>query len=631
MQCSPDRRSSMLLRRRRSAVAATLLAALWLLPSLALGDDPENCLLCHQFRGLSRYDRSADRVHLFTVDPNYIHRLEGPHARLACTACHPRDEVAEIPHRPVSPVNCLQTCHLSTSDEVDRQFSHQNIALMLAASAHQPDKLAAAKLLGGPLLQKDQSTCLYCHDEPVFRTLDWAGQITGTLSDRLDRCDVCHLTQVPADVAYYVRHVGARLQPARPPLEQAQICAVCHADAEFLHNTGLHNAVASYVGSFHGKAALLGDEHTAECVDCHVSRGANVHQMLGQADPRSAVHVDNAAQSCRSPQCHPRADVALSAAGVHLNLWGQRATLEYGVALAFIILTIFSFGPSLVICLLELFQIVIGRHHERGPALHHLVENILRQPGGRQRLKRFTINQRVQHWILALLFVTLVLTGFPMKFASAGWAQTLIQFFGGLRIARHIHHWAGITLVVGFAAHGVYALVTMLHKARQRQPDGTPVGLFRAAWNLPMLIRPDDLAKGGLYMMYLLGLRKHPPTFGRFTIKEKFEYLGVFWGTTLLGITGALLWGEQFFSHYIPGRALNIALIAHTYEAFLAMIHVGILHIVNVIFQPHVFPLSPATITGNTPSDELAEQHSDFVEDAARDLNVQLNTGGAHA
>jgi cytochrome b subunit of formate dehydrogenase len=96
----------------------------------------------------------------------------------------------------------------------------------------------------------------------------------------------------------------------------------------------------------------------------------------------------------------------------------------------------------------------------------------------------------------------------------------------------------------------------------------------------------------------------------------------VAWGTTLLGVTGLLLWGQQFFSHYITGRVFNIALIAHTYEAFLAVIHVGILHIVNVIFSPSVFPLSPATISGNTPAGELAEQHSEFVEEVARDLEI---------
>jgi formate dehydrogenase subunit gamma len=123
---------------------------------------------------------------------------------------------------------------------------------------------------------------------------------------------------------------------------------------------------------------------------------------------------------------------------------------------------------------------------------------------------------------------------------------------------------------------------------------------------------------------FLLGLRREPPTFGRFSVTEKFEYIGVFWGTTVLGLTGLFLWGVQVFSAYFSGRLFSVALIAHTYEAILAVIHVGILHIVNVVFSPNVFPLSRATITGVTPAVELAEVHADFVEDVARELGVRV-------
>jgi hypothetical protein len=123
---------------------------------------------------------------------------------------------------------------------------------------------------------------------------------------------------------------------------------------------------------------------------------------------------------------------------------------------------------------------------------------------------------------------------------------------------------------------------------------------------------------------FLLHLRHERPEFGRFTIKEKFEYLGVFWGTTLLGLTGLALWGQQITSHLVTGRVLNLALIAHTYEAFLAIIHVGILHIINVILEPAVFPLSPATITGQTPVIELAEEHVQQVREAAGALGIRL-------
>lgn len=84
------------------------------------------------------------------------------------------------------------------------------------------------------------------------------------------------------------------------------------------------------------------------------------------------------------------------------------------------------------------------------------------------------------------------------------------------------------------------------------------------------------------------------------------------------------------WSHFLGGRILTIAAIAHTYEAFLAVIHVGILHIVNVIFSPNVFPLSLAMITGQTPAPELAAGHSELVLQAARDAGIEPQPGDAH-
>jgi formate dehydrogenase subunit gamma len=279
---------------------------------------------------------------------------------------------------------------------------------------------------------------------------------------------------------------------------------------------------------------------------------------------------------------------------------------------------------------LELLQIVVGRHHEGRHEALALVQAVLAHPQGRRRLTRFTVSQRYQHWILVLLFTALAATGFPMKFADRPWAHTVVDTLGGLHVTRTIHHWAGVALVLGFLAHLVYALPTLLRIARQPTADGRPLGVWRAVWKLPMVIPPSEVRKAVQLMGYLLGLRREPPTFGRFSAKEKFEYIGVFWGTTLLGLTGLLLWGEQAFSRFFSGRVLNIALIAHTYEAFLAIIHVGILHIVNVIFSPHVFPLSRATITGRTPVAELADAHSDFVEEAARDLGVVMPENAPH-
>ena len=612
---------------RALCAAALLLAA----AVTAQAGDPDNCLLCHQYRGLGRWDAETSSAHIFYVDPEYYTAGLGPHARLACTDCHERSEVDIIPHKPVSAVNCARTCHLSGPNELDRRFGHQNVADMLESSQHSHETLTGLSFSGGPLLREGQSQCLYCHDEPLFRDPFGAAPVLDSLGSRtFDRCDVCHREQVPADVGYYLRHMASRLQPARPPLEMAQVCAICHSDTGILESHGMHDAVASFASSFHGKAAVLGNEDTPSCVSCHVAAGENVHLMLPPDDPRSAVHPAHVADSCRALACHPGADPSIAASAVHLDLLADPALLEFCVVAAFILLTIFSFGPSMLICVLELFGQVIGRTHHHAERMEKLVEALLAHPRGKRRLVRFTVNQRFQHWILAILFALLAITGFPMKFADQAWAKVVIDAFGGLNISRVVHHWAGLSLVAGFAVHVVYIFFGMLRRRRDARRRGEPrLGWLRSVLTLPMWIGPTDVRKFGELLLYLMFLKRHPPTFGRFTVKEKFEYLGVFWGTTLLGITGVMLWGEQLTSRMFGGRVFNVAIIAHSFEAFLAIIHVGILHIVNVIFAPAVFPLSRATLTGATPVAELAENHTEFVEEAARQLGVTVE-GAQH-
>lgn len=615
-------------RRRRCGFAGLAVLCALSGGAASLAQDRDNCLYCHQYRGLSRFDPISGKVQLFYIDPAYSHRMLGPHARLSCTDCHVGDEVRVIPHRPVTSVDCTRTCHLQSDVGIERRFTHANVAEMLDQSVHSRGTLESIEFDGRALLNENQSSCLYCHDEPVFRSPAQAiADINPVTQSTFDRCDTCHLEQVPLDVQYYLRHVAARLAPARSTLEMTQVCAVCHADRDVIAQFEMKSSVASYYRSFHGKAALLGDETTASCLDCHAAR-RNPHLMMKHEDPGSPVFASRIADTCRTTQCHPGADVTIAATAVHLDLPESTGTLEYMVAAFFIVITILTFGPSAAIVMLELLQLVVGRHRPGHHRVQQLTRVLLATREGRLRLRRFTVNQRVQHWVLALLFTLLALTGFPMKFADQAWSAFVIDLFGGLGVARIVHHWSGIALVAGFGLHMVYAAWGLLKEMSQRRREGRPITFVQAVNDLPMWMSPVDFRKAAQLMGYLLFLRPAPPTFGRFSVKEKFEYIGVFWGTTLLGITGIMLWGEQIVSHWLGGRWFNIAAIAHTYEAFLAVIHVGILHIVNVMFQPNVFPLSRATLTGDTPAPEMAEGHSEMIEAAAKDLGVAVEGGG---
>lgn len=589
-------------------------------------DDPEGCLFCHQYSGLSRYDAAAHRVHLFGIDPTYVRQLRGPHSQLNCTDCHLRDEVSVVPHKTLSKVDCTRQCHIAQPGGVERRFSHENISQMLEQGVHKIETLAKLEPSGGALLGADQSKCLYCHDEPLFR----ADALLAAAHERgadTTRCAACHGPQLPVNTSYMLRHVVARIQPVRPSLELAQVCSVCHSDPKLLAEQHQDDPVGSYVRSFHGKAVLLGDESAANCLDCHVGPGQNVHVLLGPKDPKSSVHFENLPDSCI--RCHKQADISIARAAVHLDLPRAVGSIDYLIAAAFVLITLGTFVPSAILVILELLQLVVGRHAHGHNEMRRLAERLERNPQGLRQLTRFTPWQRVQHWVLVLLFTSLVVTGFPLKFAAQPWAGAVIHQFGGLANSRAVHHWAGVGLMIGFGLHMFTALARAIRNAAKTAGNGQP-WIVRMQANLPMVMTPIDLARTGQLMAYLIGFRSERPQFGRFTGPEKFEYFGVMWGTMLLGVTGLLLWFPQFFSYWLGGRSFNIATVFHTYEAFLAIIHVGILHIVNVVLSPHVFPLSPATLSGRTPTSKLAEENGEFVLQVAAKMNLSVDSNEAH-
>ncbi|HEY8666062.1 MAG TPA: cytochrome b/b6 domain-containing protein, partial [Tepidisphaeraceae bacterium] len=547
----------------------------------------------------------------FYVDPNYFSLALGPHARLKCTDCHIRAEVEVFPHKEQTPVDCARTCHLNSPSKVESRFSHERVSNMLHSSVHGADTLKEAnKLLGLPLREK-QASCLLCHDEPTFRR---GGKSVAADDTPTKRCNTCHDEQNPVDTRHFFWHVEARSKPARNNQDLVRLCALCHSNEAVRAKFNLPDVTVSYLQSFHGKATLLGSQEAANCRDCHVGQLQNAHQMQPHLQPTAPTNPAHLPDTCRTPSCHRSAGQLITTAAVHLDMTKTRG-VEYFIACIFILLIVFTFGPSLLMTALKMVQIIVGRRDPEEHHLHHLAEELMAHPQGHEKLQHFNVHQRVQHWFLAITFILLVLTGFPMKFADRSWAAWLIREFGGISIARRIHHIAGALLIFGFFYHIVYVLLTI---GKNKRASGR--NIFHVLFTLPMMVTLDDLMQMNQLMMYLVGMRKSRPAGSRFNPEEKFEYIGVFWGTFVLGTTGVLMWFNAWTTRSLPGRILTIATLIHTFEAFLALLHVGIVHMVGVIFSPGVFPLSRAMFSGDTPTEELAEGHAGMLLAVEKDL-----------
>ena len=207
---------------------------------------------------------------------------------------------------------------------------------------------------------------------------------------------------------------------------------------------------------------------------------------------------------------------------------------------------------------------------------------------GKRYFIRLNLSERIQHFILLGCFIVLAVTGFmvmiPESLAQAlGGASETVFFYRGL-----LHRIAGIMMISVGIFHFMYLLFS---RAGRR-------------WLVDMLPRPRDLKDMIFNLFYYLGFKKEPPEFDRFSYKQKFEYGALIAGSTIMSVTGLLLWTEYKWSKFI----LDIAKLVHGMEAILACLAIIIWHLFEVYLMPRKSPITKTWITGLIDEDEMKEE-----------------------
>jgi cytochrome b subunit of formate dehydrogenase len=116
-------------------------------------------------------------------------------------------------------------------------------------------------------------------------------------------------------------------------------------------------------------------------------------------------------------------------------------------------------------------------------------------------------------------------------------------------------------------------------------------------------------------ILFNLGLSKSAPKFKRFSYVEKAEYWALIWGNAVMIITGILLWFDNTFIQIFPKGVLDVALVVHYYEAILASLAILIWHMYATVFNPEIYPMNPAWLTGKIPKDMFQHEHSAVPEE----------------
>lgn len=214
---------------------------------------------------------------------------------------------------------------------------------------------------------------------------------------------------------------------------------------------------------------------------------------------------------------------------------------------------------------------------------------------GERKFLRMTLNERYQHFCLLTSFITLVITGFALKFPESVWVTWFRNLVGenAFELRGDIHRVAAGLMVAVSLYHIGYVIFTKRGKK-----------LVKDLW-----FKKSDMKDFKESMKYYRGKISERPKFGRFSYIEKMEYWAVVWGTVVMGVTGTLLWFENLFLPVVSNYGMDIATAIHFYEAILASLAIVVWHFYFVIYNPDVYPMNKAWYTGYLTEEEMIKEH----------------------
>ncbi len=422
-------------------------------------------------------------------------------------------------------------------------------------------------------------TCGQCHKgvENDF----WEG-IHGKLVERGE-------TDSPVCTDCHGEHGILSPSDPRSPVSRVRLaeatCSPCHESAVLNEKYGLPTGrLTSFVDSYHGLKSKAGDTHVANCASCH-----GVHRILPSSDNTSTINPENLQHTCG--ECHPGISKELANAPIHgVGGEGLRTGVADIVAKIYIMAIIMIIGAMVVHWLIDLIrQIIIATK---------------RKP----QVRRMTLNEVWQHTFTLVSFFILVISGFALRFNESWLAKFFFGWEGGFELRGVIHRWAAVVFIITVIWHIVYLLIS--RRGRLFVKDMIP------EWK--------DFSDFFQKIAFNMGYRKEEPQFKRFSYIEKAEYWAIVWGTVVMVLTGFMLWFDNWFIHFLPKGALDVALVVHYYEAWLAFLAIMVWHLYSTVFNPRLYPMNPSWLTGMMPEEMYAEEHPLDLDSAKQETNEYI-------
>jgi len=545
--------------------------------------EPVDCSMCHD-----------DVAEEYLSSIHGQARAHGENDAPSCAACH-GDVHALVPSSdPQSPVHTLrlpETCGTCHSDpEMVQKFGipvakpieayHGSVHFRMAEEgAH-------------------SATCNSCHGtHAIYAANDPRSMVFHT--NVPDTCGDCHVEVTAAfqkSVHGIAAQHGAREAPVctdchgehriiAPDVESSPVfasnipkmtCGRCHGDLRLADKYDIStDSVSAYADSFHGLATRSGSVTVANCSSCH-----GVHDILPSWHPASHIHKDHLAETCGT--CHPGAGDRFAIGTVHKLNTDQEFAAVYWIRWIYLWLIWGTIGGMLV---------------HNGLDFYRKFKNPLPRPpaDARPTRIRMLLGFRIAHVSLMISFFVLVWTGFALKYPESWWASPLLAFEGTFGFRGWLHRAAAIVMIGAFVWHLVHVMI-----------DRRARGCI-----MKMMPTMHDVTEFRQRIQWMLGFRKEPPKCPTLGYPEKMEYIALMWGTVVMVVSGFALWFENWSLRIFPSWVGDVATVIHFYEAILATLAIIVWHFYFVIFDPVIYPMDTAWITGKEVPARTMEREED--------------------
>jgi formate dehydrogenase subunit gamma len=167
---------------------------------------------------------------------------------------------------------------------------------------------------------------------------------------------------------------------------------------------------------------------------------------------------------------------------------------------------------------------------------------------------RYTPNERTNHWITAITFVLLALSGLALFHPSMFWMTAL---FGGGQWTRILHPFVGVVMFLSFF---ILAVRFWHHNYLDRD-------------DVQWLKQIDDV---------LANREEKLPEIGRYNAGQKLLFFTMVLCLVLLLCSGVVIW-RRYFSGYFPVDVIRVAAVVHAAAAFVLIVGI-VVHIYAAIW-----------------------------------------------